>query len=168
MVMKNRVGTNFIISEDTAKLVEHLEAVPPGEAISYAQLTALIGRNVLDNARGQLNYARRKLEAEKQVHFVPVYGEGLRRQTDSEVAFGGPTHVRRTRKAAERGLDRMQLATENYKKLSDEARTAKNVADACLGAIAQALRPKSYRRLEQCVNTTGLIPSYGDTLDKLK
>ena len=164
--MNKDVG-NFIISVDTTRLVEKLLSVTPGDFISYEDLSNEIGRNVREEARGQLNYARTKILNESRVDFVPLPGKGLRRLTDAEVANSGLKHLRRVRNAARRG-GRHMGAIQDFNALANEDKIKHTSALAALGAMEHMAREKPLKLIEQHIMNTGLPPTVAGTLDYFK
>jgi hypothetical protein len=158
---------NFVISVDTERLITRLQAVVPGAVITYADLSATIGRDVLDGARGQLRHARHKLLDEHRINFEAVVGQGLRRITDEEAALSGGKQLRRVRRAAYRGRKHV-AAVREWDALPNAAKVASNATQAMLGAIEHAATVSKQKAIEGVIANAGALPTLAETVEHFK
>lgn len=150
-------------SVDARLLYERLVTLNIGESISYAALSAVVGRNVQDEAHGILRTARRMAEREDQIVFGTIVGEGLRRLSDPEIVDTGDHAMLRLRRTARRGANTV-TAVGDFNALPNDKKIKHNTLLSLLGTVAAFVRPSVMKKLETSVaNNAGKL-SVGDTL----
>ena len=154
--IKKSVGQ---ISIDAQFLIQRLETQAQQNnysLIPYAELSALIGREVQDGARGILETAKRSLLRDRQKLFVTVRGEGIRMADNDGVI----AQVKRRNKSAcnsSRRAANESMAADS-KSMSDEQRQQFLGAQSLAGAITLMSKPSAVKRIES---------SIGDSLSAL-
>jgi flagellar biosynthesis component FlhA len=69
---------DFQLSADSAAIVKAIEEMPVGGVITYAQLSAVIGRDIR-HFRGSLESARKSVQRDKGMVFDVIRKEGIKR-----------------------------------------------------------------------------------------
>lgn len=138
------------LSPDAITLRKRLETLAPGDSVTYAELTKLIGGDVQRSRHGALYRARAILMREKSMVFAAMKGEGLKRLTDDEIAKTGYGVIRTVRRASSRGMKRLACVSE-FEKLSSDAQTAHNTAMSVLGTLHQFTAPARVEKIEGAV-----------------
>lgn len=137
------------LSVDTRLLYQRILKLNPDETISYAELSAVIGRDVTGSARSNLFSARNKALREG-INTEAVTKVGIKRLTDTQTV--GTTdgrvrdHIRRvTGKAVKK------LATVDFNNLSNPDKVKHNTAVSHLGALRAFAADKIAPRIERKV-----------------
>ena len=149
-------------SIDARLLYEALVEMKVGESISYTVLSAIVKRNVQEDAHGVLCTARRMCEREDIV-FGTVFGQGLKRLSDSETVDTGDRAISRVRRAARRGA-RTVTAIADFNALPNEKKIKHNTLLSLLGTVAAFLRPSTVKKMETAITASSGKLSVGDTL----
>lgn len=134
------------MSVDARTLMERLSRVDVGDLVTYDELSALIGRNVTQDARHLLRSARARLEKEEHVVFAPVIAVGVRRLDDVGVVATGEqalSHVRRTSHRAARRQSFVDLG-----KLDESQKKKALLYQSMFGMIAHMTRARTVRAVE--------------------
>ena len=148
-------------SADT-KVVEHrLRNTTVGEIVTYAELSKLLGRDVREYCKSNVQSARRSLVNES-IFFDCVANEGFKRLNNEEAVLASDHYRTRARKAARRGLT--HLVHVPFDQLSDESKKKHLAMSAQLGAIDLFSSTKSARRIETAVAETKTTMAIGETL----
>lgn len=134
------------LSIDTKMLSDRLAKCEDGETVTYADLSAIIGRNVQVEARGNLTSAMHRMLAEGAV-FGSVRNVGVKRLTDAEIVGVGPEIIGRVRRAARRASAKL-ASVQNFEGLPPAAQTTHNMALSVLGVLAHITKPGTVRKLE--------------------
>lgn len=138
------------LSPDAITLRKRLEALSPGDTVSYAELTGLVGGNVQTVRHGALYRARAILLREKSFVFAAVRGEGLKRLSDEDIARSGVSIFRRVRKATTRGM-RTLACIGDFNRLTAEAQISHNLGMSALAVLHQFVAPARLEKLEAAV-----------------
>ena len=155
------------LSPDAIALRKRLETLNPGDTVSYADLTALIGADVQTSRHGALYRARAILLREKSMVFAPIKGEGLKRLGDEDISRLGYAIIRRVRKAAARGMKTLACVA-NFDKLSTDGQVAHNATMTMMSAFHQFSAPTRMAKIETAVRESrAAIPS-GRVLEMFK
>jgi len=143
----------FQLSADARTLASVLRDASPGDTVTYERLSASIGRDVQEDARGALQTARRLVLNEHRIVFDAVRGEGLMRLKDKQIvglSDKARDHIRRTsRKTAK------ALVCVDYDALSPEDQVKHNTGLSMLGVIAELSTSRSVAKLESKVKEAG-------------
>jgi hypothetical protein len=137
------------------QLIERLEEATTGELIPYAELSALIGEDVQNEARGYLATARRRLLKDKQLFFATIFNEGVRLLNSSEVV-NTIDPAGRVHRIALRSKE--ALAAADYGELSTEDRTTLNLKNTIIHFVGHLTKRKSQLLIQQRVGETALPP----------
>jgi len=129
------MSLDLTISPETMALVAALRAVPLGEEISHAALSAHIGRDVAREARARLDSALRILSRDEGAAFMAVRGVGLRRLRPEEAPDIGARSRRKVRRMARHAAGSMTR----------------------LAATSNGLPPEAQRRLSAELSAAGLL-----------
>lgn len=146
------------MSVDATIIAKRLAKAEFGEFIPYAELTALIGRNVQSSqtggARHILDTARETVLRENQIGFATVEGEGIRRMTDEELAESSEKplrHIQRTAKKAAR-----VVLCANMEKLTPDQQRKVSTGLSVLGAVEIFSATKSQRAIEETLKPSAI------------
>lgn len=154
--MTDQVATNKAIPElsiDVRLLAERLKKATPGEVISYADLSSVIGQDV----RGRQGYARLKsarrvVQREANMIFEAVTRQGLKRCDDMGIVKVAQSCIDSIHRRATRGLK--AIACVNVDTLDNNGRILLNATASHLGVLRQVTTAKSQEKLTQAVAKT--------------
>lgn len=105
-------GTSPENEADIQALTEALRALSIGSTLSYASMSATIGRDITAR-RWLLQRACKEAETETGSLYEAVRGEGIRRLAGEETPSVGLAAIRRVRRAAKRGVQRLSKVRSN-------------------------------------------------------
>ena len=142
------------ISIDAQLLYERLVKAEVEEFISYSELSQIIGRNVQTDARCMLNTARRKAHRENKIIFGVVFGKGLKRAKDEEIAMSGTASIRKISREARRRL-KIITCVQDFDSLSDAAKLRHNTDAALLNCFQGMTQNNNIKKLEAKVSEVG-------------
>ena len=163
------------LSVDARLLYERLINSNVGDEITYAELSGIIQRNVQKEAYGVLMTARRmarrygKVEDDKQVNmeFGTIINSGLKRLDDCEIIGSGERVVRHVRKQSRTAV-RILSNVKNFDGLPNNMKIKHNTMVSVFNVIASAIRPNRLKKIEGCVEQSGKLLSYSETLEAFK
>jgi hypothetical protein len=147
--MKNSKGIQAK-SADTLIVENRLRTTEPGDVVTYAELSSLLGRDVREFCLGCVQTARKALIHES-VFFDTISNEGYMRLTDDEACKASSHYVDRARSASRRGLTHLQNV--QFEKLTDECKRQHLTTSAQLGAIQLFSTGKAGKKISQAVDT---------------
>lgn len=144
-----------------------LSALPVGEVISYADLSAAIGRDVQYKNRYLLISACDRLLKDKQMVFGAVFNVGIKRLTPDEAVTQVNHVLKRVRTIARRGA--AKIAATDYNSLStDDLRQMHNSALSLLAAVIYSADARQLNRLNPpCTNAQPTVLPTAATLKLL-
>lgn len=122
------------LSLDTQTLETLLSSTAIGDVVTYAQMSAAIGRDVQTVGRGHLRTARVRLHRAQQMVFAAVPNVGVKRMDDIgkiEIATG---HTRRGRTQYKMAV-RTVAAVDNFDALPNDQKIKHSMVAAQAGAI---------------------------------
>lgn len=143
----------FEVSADSKTLSSVLREAEVGATVTYAALSAAIGRNVQDVARGAMRRARSIVMREDRMVFAASVGVGLTRLADEQIVSlsdKARAHIRRTTRKTAKALTCVQ-----YDAMSREQQTKHNTALSMLGVIGELATEKASKRLNDSVSAAG-------------
>ena len=143
---------DFRLSADSAAIAKALETVQVGHVVTYAALSAIIGRPIT-SFRGVLETARRSVQRENRIIFDVVRSEGLRRLADAEIVDLSDKAREHARRHARNTAKK--LVCVDYAALSKQKQTKHNAALSMFGALAEMSSSSSMKRLEAKVESVG-------------
>ena len=152
---------NFLKSNDTAIIENRLRSTKPGDLVSYAELSTLLGRDVNEFCRGNVVSARRTLIKES-IFFDCVTNEGYKRLTNEEAVTAADHYRTRAKHAARRGMT--QLENVPFDGLSDESKKKHVTLAAQLGAVDLFSSSRATKRIESAVTDASNKMALGETL----
>lgn len=162
---KNKTPT-FARHPDTDILYGRLRAAKVGELVTYEELSKAIRRDVQNDARGQLDSARKIAARDDGADFDPVVGVGLKRLAPAEVVQSGSRDVRRIGRAARRAVAK-QLRVD-VGQLDNDHRVKHSAHLAVFGALAQGSKAATVKRIEAHAQQKADRLSLGETLEIFK
>jgi hypothetical protein len=110
----------FRRSPITSIIVDRLATVPPGEAVTYQELSELC-HCTISGASHYLRSARDILQKEHKLVFEVLRSQGLRRVPNGAIArYSNVEHLKKLR--AQNGRYEQELSCVDYQKLSPEER----------------------------------------------
>lgn len=135
------------VSVETGLIVDKIASNPSStQTISYTEISALIGRDILAN-RGFLASARRILFRDRGILIETVRNVGVRIASNSGVMHAGIRDVsasRRALKRASRKFDAVEIAA-----LSEEERKTYTGHVATVNALQLLSKPSSVRKVAE-------------------
>jgi len=146
------------LSIESAALTSRLRECKPGDIVTYAELSLLLGKNAREH-RGPLQAARHRLERDERMIFEVIRLVGVKCLSAPEAAASMASHVRRVRKAARKGVRKAQAI--DILQVPPEARAGLVATASFLALVDSAGAPASMRRLEASVEkqpTTQFLP----------
>jgi hypothetical protein len=152
---------HFELSADARFLRQRLHELKPGDSVTYADLSKIIGKPVT-GATPALQSAKRGLLKEGYV-FSPVRGEAVRRLTDADVVAGDDLsplrrHARRVAK---------KLSTVSYEQLNPAQQLQHTAKTSIVGMVATVTTDKAVAKIEKAAGgRSGELP-IGETLKAL-
>ncbi len=135
------------LSVDTQVLERRLLTLDVGAVASYAELSALIQRNVQNGARHVLASAVRRLLSEHGRVIACVRNEGVKRLDDLGIVSTGASAIKHIHRASKKATKKL-AAVQDYEQLPKEVQARVNVQRAMLGVLAQTTREPQLKRLE--------------------
>ena len=121
------------------------------EMVTYDELEKVAGETVRSGrGNGWLNTARRIIQRERDQVWLPVRGVGLKLANADEVRDYANHYVTKSRRSSWRGI--RQIATVDFKTLSNEQRIRFNTTASVLGAIHHMTHSKSVAKIEAVVS----------------
>lgn len=132
---------------DARALAEQLAQAQPGQVISYAVLTALIGRDVQREAYTALSRARQMVQDENRMVFVTLHGQGLRRADDDTIVRTTTGQIQALHDETRRIQRR--LACVKPEGLSADAAVTYRQNVALTGALAHFTAPDTQKTLRE-------------------
>jgi hypothetical protein len=130
------------LSADARRIADLLSAVPRGELITYAGISAAIGRDVRV-LRHLIYAAMRVAERESGAVFASERGKGYRRLAPTEIVRIGATARARIRGVARRGKRSISAGVIGANDLGDEDRRKILAEQSALGLLEHVARDRS-------------------------
>lgn len=154
------------LSVDTRLLYQRLIKLQPGEAVTYDELSALIGADVRVKRRSNLYSAMRKALSDHVVCSA-VIKYGIKRLQDDEIAGLGDGVVDRIHGAAGRAVKKLSCVSD-FDALSNDNKVKHNAAMSMVGAIALATKPSRVEKVTAAVRTAQSQLPVAKTLELFK
>lgn len=154
-------------SIDTQALYERMCSAKVGEEISYQELSSIIGRNVQGVAYGSMDTARRMCRNEHRMVFGTVRGKGLVRLDDEGIVTEGAAGLSKIRREA-RKRARVLTCVQDFTAMSPDKRVQHNTALAVYGAISEAAKPGTLKRIAEASNANAAALPVGKVLDLMR
>lgn len=148
---------------DTKTILERLRKAEPGELVTYAELSEIIGRDVRATARGCLTSAMRGALREGLV-FSSVKNEGVRLLPDDGIAGVGLAAVKHIGRAARRAGKKL-ACVRDFDAMPNAAKVQHNMGMSVLGAIVHSTSAPSMKRVEATVEKAQTQLPIAKTLD---
>jgi hypothetical protein len=140
------------LSVDTQVLIDRLKKVEPEHTITYAELSAAIGRNVQNGARHLMETARRRLIADHQILFDVVTNEGLKRVQGDQIVAVGSRGVKHIGRHARRTAKKIGCIGDDYSKLSKEQQHRFNGVGTILSFVSHATKEKQVAKISDAAS----------------
>ncbi|MBN6819536.1 hypothetical protein JRF84_08030 [Methylobacterium organophilum] len=157
---------NFQVSVDTRFLCQRLKKAAVGDIVTYADLSAEVGKKV-DGSFPALASARRILLREDQRVFDVITGQGLKRLNDVEIVGTSSRTAKRIRRMAGRGV-RTLAAVQNFSSLPREEQMRHTAALSVFGVIAEMSGERAIQKVEKIAEgQSGTLP-IAQTLDAFR
>lgn len=151
---------------DTKILHDFLKTAKVGQLITYDELSALIGRDVREAARGCMTSAIRRALRDNLV-FEAVRNEGYRLLPDEKIAGVGMNAVKRIRRTASRAARKLSCVRD-FDAMSNEAKVAHNTGLSVLGAIAHSAGHTAVKRVSRIVEQAATQLPIAKTLEAFR
>lgn len=135
------------LSIDTQVLERLFSAAATGEVVTFAMMTAAIGRDAQRFARGNIRTARLRLRKHHHMLFGSVVNVGLKRLDDAGKIGAARSHASRGRNQY-RQARTSAASVDDFSKLPNHLKVEHNVIVAQSGALLHMTSAKSTRALE--------------------
>lgn len=146
------------MSADARFLLQHLATQPEGAFVPYADLNALIGRDVQRGARSVLKTAVHAALTQHEQVWVTVMAQGIKRLTNNEIArvIGTQTTMRVYKMGARA---KRKISAARYGDLSAEEQREYNRQHTFLSLLQTVASAKGQKKLAAAVETSdGVLP----------
>lgn len=137
------MSLDLSISPETRILADALKAVPLGGNITFASLTATIGRDVQRVARSHLDSAMRIVLRDDGVAFRSIRGIGYQRLLPEEAPEIGRAARRKLRRASKRAVQSMLAVAAASNGLPPEAQRRLSAEVSIHGLLAELAEDRS-------------------------
>lgn len=141
------------LAYDTRLLYDQLKGLPFGEVLPYEAMTKLLGRDIRDEAHGNLQSARRMLLNHDGIVIGTVRKVGVKKLNDQEIVITGEDASKHVRRSARRALRRL-AAVRDYEALPAESKISHNTFASALAAVVALAKPAGLKRIETEVRRT--------------
>lgn len=149
----NRVIPN--VSIEASLLVDAFKGMPAGHQIGYAELSAMIGRDIQHNF-GYLSTARRILHREHGMLIETVKGVGVRVATESGKLAASRRDMQASRRAIRRAASKLEIT--EYEALTEDEKREFNARSSLIGGLSLLAAPAAMKRVEKEL-TGSALPS---------
>lgn len=147
------------LSVDSNLLFDAISKAEAGQVFTYLELSAIVGRDVTKEARGNLYTAIRKARNECGIVFATTIKVGIKRLADTEIAAVGDQALHRIHSTAIR-TSRKLTCVVDFDAMPNESKVKHNTALSMFGAISQATRPQAVRKISDKVSAAqSALPS---------
>lgn len=136
---------SFQMSADARLIYQRLRKAAPDEVVPYADLVAEVSRP-LDEIRGAIATAVRRLLRDDGRVFTNVRTVGLKRCTDTQIVDAATGDTDAIRRRARRGVERLTKVVD-YASLPPAHQVEHTARMSVLGAIAMFARETSVERV---------------------
>lgn len=150
---------------DIEILLGLLCACPIGTTIPYSSMNAALGRDARER-QWIIDKARQQAEERTGNLFEVVRGEGLKRLPSDEVPSVGLAHLRKIRRAAKRGVERLDAVRVNDLDEGDQRKLIAHKSQ--LGAISLVADGRKSQTLMGEVAGTGQVVPAGRVLEMFR
>lgn len=134
-----------------------------GAVIPYSELSAVIGRNVQHEARGNLTSARRMALREKKMNFGTISGIGIKLLNDEERVALGEARIVHMRRTARKGIIDVG-SVEEYDAMPPAARMKHQTYITVFKFAEFATKGKQVDAIQAAVEKTQKLLPLKDTL----
>ena len=154
--------TRLQISIDTQLIIKRFERTTEGDVVSYAELDALIGRDVRGHAKGCTRTARKRL-LKSQIHFECIPNVGFRRCNDTEKVHAGGGYIGKARRACKRGVA-VTTSVANYDTMSKADQVQHNMQLSVFQTLRALSTPHKQKAIAEKVEQAQTQLSLSETL----
>ncbi len=144
------------LSAEISALTGLLMALSVDSVLTYQQASAAIGRNVQTSARFALMRAREEAEKEGGHLFATVSGKGIKKLPAGSAYTIGQESMRRIRRTAKRGVDRLSRVRGN---MSEQEQGRITAYASMLGAVSLVAGSQAERAVEKLTEGQSVIPA---------
>lgn len=159
VVTKHTIGQR---STESILLAQRLEKVQPGELVTYAELSRIIGQNVRADGYQVLRSARNYVAETSRIVFDVVHGEGLKRLRNEEIPASADAALQSIRRKAKRTARRLGRCVD-IDALPAETRNDFNLKLSVLGMLSAVSDHKRIEKVKGLLNLDGKL-ALADTL----
>jgi hypothetical protein len=143
------------ILPETRDLADRLCACKAGEVVAYADMTRIIGENIL-NRRGILASALRIAQREGRKNFATIRKVGVKCLEAGEAVNLADCARDRIRRVARKAIT--ALITPRFEDMTNEERTKNYGRQATLGVIEHVSRDRTAKKIESRVTEAKRAP----------
>jgi len=153
---------SFQLSADARFLYQHLKTIRVGSVVSYADLSAVIGRDVAGDSTA-LQRAIRICLREDNIVFANIRGEGYKRLNDAEIVDTGADTIARIRRTSKRGVQKM-LAVQKFDDLPNDKKLQHSARVSVLASLVDATTSKQMKKVEGAIGEAAKQLPVAETL----
>lgn len=137
------MSLDLSISPDTRILADALRAVPYGSEVTFASLTAMIGRDAQRAARSNLASALRIVLRDDGAAFQSIRGTGYKRIAPDDAPEIGRAARRKLRRTSQRAVQGMVSVAKASNGLSPDAQRRLSAEVSTHGLLAELATDKA-------------------------
>lgn len=150
---------------DTRLLVSLLSKAEIGQTFTYAELSRHLGRKV-EGSTSNLLSARKILQRDYGMVFDTIWGQGIKRLSDSEIVALGDKLPGKVRRLAKRTIVKVSVAKDEA--LTNEQIVQRNAAVSMAGVLMHVSTKSGLAKLEAAVKVNAAELPVGKTLELFK
>lgn len=155
---------SFKMSADTRFLFQELKKLGPGDTVSYADISALLGREI--NGASPVLQSAKKACLRESIVIDVVRGVGLRRLRDDEIVRCIDKDLGSIRRKSRKGVRKL-VSVQDFSALSPRDQLSHSVKMTVLSMTAEVSSDKSMKKLEKPVAARASELSIRETLSAL-
>lgn len=156
----------FELAFETKVIIEMLKNTRDGEMVSYKHMLEKTARYSVNAIRGNIQTARKSLQEDGYL-FDTVFGLGLRRMSDEEIATSWEKRRKQIKKTAERSIKETSTVRKP-EALSEPSKYALMVGQTIMATIRHATTNKAVKQVEADVKVTDEQLTIGKTLEAFR
>lgn len=165
--MTQNTQTITELSVDTQAIERLLLTAGVNDIVTYAALTAAIGRDVQGNARSNLIAAVRRVLRDHDIVFDAVHNVGVKRLDDAAIVGLGHRYTRKIGRMARRARRKLSKV-QDFAALPNALRVEHNLRYAMLSVVGYFAGEKQAKRLAGRIQETMPGVTLRASLDAMK
>ena len=134
------------LSIDTKTVYDRISKAENGETISYSELSQIIGRDIQQVARCNLNTARKMCHRDNDMLFDVIRNVGIKRMDDEAIAKSGTKNLTKIKRISKKSIRELSTV-QNFNTLPRDAKIAHNTALSIFGALHLFTKTNSIKKV---------------------